>query len=143
MQIVFSQCEDDGDGLKLSDQNESRGGVCRDKVAWIDKAETYAAVDWRSDVAEADLHLVILDGALIILHRALILQDDLLLIFERLARNGILGPRILIALEIHLRFSKQILIAIESALRLEELRLIGPRIDIDERIAFVTYWPSR
>ena len=83
-----------------------------------------------------DLHLVVLDRALVVLHRALILEHHLFLVLQRLARNGILGPRILIALQIHLRFGQQILVAIERALRLDELRLVGPRIDIDQRIAF-------
>jgi hypothetical protein len=88
-------------------------------------------------VAEAHLHLVVLDRALVVLHRSLVLQHELFLVLERLPRDGILGPRILIALQVHLRFGEQVLIAIERALRLFELRLIGPGIDIDQRIALV------
>ncbi len=71
------------------------------------------------------------------LHRALVLQHELFLVFERLARDGILRPGILIALQVHLRFGQQILVALERALRLLELCLVGPRIDIDQRIALV------
>ncbi len=87
-------------------------------------------------MAESDLHLVVLDGALVVLHRSLILEHYLFLVLQCLARNGILSPCILIALQIHLRLGQQILVALKSALRLGKLRFIGPRIDIDQWIAF-------
>ena len=88
-------------------------------------------------MAVADLHLVILDRAFIVLHCALILEDDLLLVLEGLARNGVLCPRLLVAFEVHLRLGEQILIPLEDSLRLRQLGLVRPRIDVDERIALL------
>ncbi len=75
------------------------------------------------------------------LHGSLVLEHHLFLVLQRLARDGILGPCILIALQIHLRFGEQVLVAFQRALRLGELRLIRPGIDIDQRIAFVNCLP--
>ena len=88
-------------------------------------------------MAETHLHLVVLHGALVVFHRSLILQHQLFLVFQRLPRNGVFGPGILIALQVHLRFGQQVLVALQRALRLLQLRLVGPGIDIDQRIAFM------
>ena len=118
--------------------NKQRGGrVGCNQVAGIDQAETDAAIDGRQNVTVSHLHLVILHGAFVVLHRALVLEHDLFLVFERLSRDRILSPGVLIARLVHLRLGKQALVAIERPLRLLELRLIGPVVDIDERVAFV------
>ena len=87
----------------------------------------------------AHLHLVVLHRAFVVLHRPLVLQHQLFLVFQRLARDRILRPCLLIALQVHLRLGQQILIAFQGPLRLRQLRLVRPRIDIDQRIALLDH----
>ena len=86
-------------------------------------------------MAVRQLHLVVLHRSLVILYRALVLQHQLLLVFKRLPRDGILRPRLLIAGQVHLCFGKQVLVPLQRPLRLRQLRRVSPWIDIDQRIA--------
>jgi len=92
-------------------------------------------------VAVFDLHLIVLHGPLVILYRALILQDNFFLIVQELLLDGIAGPRGAVAFHIHLRLCEYVLIALQRALRLQEIRLILARIDVDQRIALADHLP--
>ncbi len=82
-------------------------------------------------MAEGDLHLVVLHDAFIELDRSLVLQHDLFLIVERLLGNPVFRPRIAVALQVHLCLFQDVGVAFKRPLGLHELRLEGPRIDVD------------
>ncbi len=78
----------------------------RGQVTGIDQAETDPAGDGRGDVGKAQLHLVELQSALIGFDRSSVLQDDLLLIVQRLFGDGIARPGVLVALQVHFRLGR-------------------------------------
>ncbi len=137
VQIVFRQSENHRDWLDLRDHQQGGCSIRGDQISGIDQAKPNPAIDGRSNVAIGHLHLVILQGALIVLDGALILQDEFFLVFESLSRNGVALPGVLIALQIHLGFRQQILIALQSTLRLHHLRLIGSGVEIDQRVTLM------
>ena len=133
-QIVLGDVEDDRDRLQLCDHNQGRAGAREDGVAGIDQAQTDLARDGRDDVAVGELDLVIVHGALVGLDGALVLQDDLLLIFELLAGDGILRERDLVALEVDSGLGQNGLIVLQGALGLLQRGFVGAGIDVDERL---------
>ena len=96
----------------LSDVNS------RDQVSGIDEPQANPARNRRGNVAITELDLVVLNDAFIILDRSLFLQNHLLLVFQSLAGNSVLRPRLLVPGEVHFGLFQQILIALERALRL-------------------------
>ena len=86
-------------------------------------------------MAVLQLHLVVLNAALIVLDGALVLQHQLFLIVDGLRCNGIFCQGIAVALQIHLRLGQYVLVALQRPLCLQQRRLIGARIDVDQRIA--------
>jgi len=58
-------------------------------VSGIHQPQPHPAGDRRRDMAEGDLHLVVLHDAFIELDRSLVLQHDLFLIVERLLGNPV------------------------------------------------------
>ncbi len=78
-----------------------------------------------------DLHLIKLHSPLIGLHCAFILQHQLFLVIQLLFGDGIARPRRLISRQVHLRLGKQVFISLECSLRFQQLRAIGPRIDVN------------
>src|ERR1700685_299618 len=133
---VFGDGKDHGDRLYLGDHCQGRGSVRLYDVPGIHQPQTYASRDRSRYVAPSDLDLVILHRALIVFYRAFVLQYDFFLIIERLLGNAISRPRVAVTLKIHSCLFKNIRVALECALRLQELRLIGSRIDIDQGLAF-------
>src|SRR5580700_1485619 len=131
-EVVFRNGEDYGDWLQLCDHCQSRGPACLNDVAGIHQPQAYATVDRRRNVAEGDLDLLVLHRTLVVFYRALILQDELFLVVERLLGNAVPRPCVAVTLKIHLRLGKDIGIAFECALGLQELRLEGAGIDIDQ-----------
>ena len=106
-------------------------------ITGIHKAQAHASVDGSSDVAKIDLNLLELHRSLVVLYGAFVLHNQLLLIVQNLLGDGVAGPRVLVARQIHLRFGEQILVAFERPLRLQKLSAVGTRIDVDQRIALV------
>ncbi len=88
-----------------------------------------------------ELYPVIVDRALIVLHRALVLQQDLFLVVEQLFWDSIARPRRAIAVQIHLRLRQHICVVLQCALGLHQLRLIGSRIDVDQRLSLANRLP--
>src|SRR5271154_3370363 len=84
VKMILRQREDDRSGLNLRNHRERSAAARLNQVTRIDEAQADASSDRRSDVAVAKLHLVEIEGALIRLDEALILQNDLLLIVELL-----------------------------------------------------------
>ena len=82
-----------------------------------------------------------IDLRLIELHRALVLLDDVDLILVLLARDRILLGQFLVARHVDLRLRKQALIAGQLAFELGLLKLVGPRVDLREEIAFLDHLP--
>ena len=92
-------------------------------------------------MAVDDIELLLIDLRLIEFHRALVLLHDVDLILVLLARDRILLGEFLIAREVDLRLREQALIARELALVLGLLKLIGPRVDLGEKIALLDHLP--
>ena len=83
------------------------------------------------------LTLRVFHQAFVVLHHAFVLVDHLLLVLHRLLRNGIPRQRGLVTLQVDRRFFQQCFVARQLAFRLSQRRLVRPRIDIDQRIAFL------
>ena len=84
-------------------------------------------------VGEVQLRRV--DLALVGLHRSLVLGDQRLLRGELLLGDRVLCEERLIALEIYVRVCEQRRVADQGPLGLLERYLVGPRVDLDERVA--------
>ena len=69
------------------------------------------------------------------LDRALGLNYRLLLVVELLFGDGVSGIGCLVPLQIDPRLRQHSLIAFQSSFRLRQQRLIGARIDVDQRVA--------
>ncbi len=106
-------------------------------ISRIDQAQSDAAGDRRNDVAIGDVERLRIDQALILFHRAFILLHDEDLILGLLARDRILLRQRLIALQIHLRLGEQALIVRELAFVLGFQDLVGPRIDLRQKVALL------
>ena len=111
------------------------------QVARIDQAETDAAVNGRGDVGVSQLHLVELQGPLVGFDGALVLQDDLFLVFQGLFRDGIARPGILVALEVHFGLGQQVGVAVQLPLGGEHVGLVLPGIDLDQGLAALDQLP--
>ena len=133
--IVFRNGEDHGDGLQLGDDGQGRGGGGYGEVARIDQAETDAAVNGRGDVGVSQLYLVVLQGALVGFDRALVLQDELLLVVQGLFRDRVARPGILVALEVHFGLGQQVGVPVQRPLGGEHVGLVLPGIDLDQELA--------
>lgn len=83
-QAILGQYKDHRDRLDLGDGDQGGGGIGRNQISRVNQAKTYATIDGRSDMAITNLNLVVLNGALVVFDRALILEYQLLLIFQGL-----------------------------------------------------------
>src|SRR5580704_5708341 len=118
-QTVLRNSEDHGDRLHLRDDSENRATCRLNNIAGIDQSQTNPSCNRRSDMAERDLNLIELNRALVVLDGAFILKYELFLVIEGLFWNAILGPRLLIALQIHLRLGQHVGVALECTLGLQ------------------------
>ena len=87
-------------------------------------------------MAIVHLDLIELHGTLIDFDGAFFLQHQFFLIVQGLLRNCFARPRFAIAVQIHLCLGQQILIPLQRALGLQQIRLVRAGIDIDQRVAF-------
>ena len=94
-------------------------------------------------MAEVNLDLVVLHRALVVLHCALDLLDQLFLVVQLLARNRVPRPRRLVSRDIHLRLRQHALVPLKNSLRLHQRRSVRTRINLDQRIALAHHRPSR
>ena len=92
-------------------------------------------------MAVDDVELLLIDLRLIELHRALVLLHDVDLILVLLAGDRILLGQFLVAREIDLRLREHALIARQLALVLGLQKLVGPRIDLRQKVAFLDHLP--
>ena len=75
--------------------------------------------------------------ALILLDVALVLRHQRLLRVQLLFRNGVGREQHLVALQIDLGVVEQSLVVRQRTLSQFQLNLIGPRVDLDEDLAFL------
>ncbi len=134
-QVGFGHGEDHRDRPHLRDDDEAVRIAAADQVAGIDLAKSEAAVDRRDDLrvgqVEAgarDLRLGRLDGAVQ-------LSDLRFLADHLLRRDQLFLLQLLVALEIGLGVAQPGLVLFERALRLRQLHLIGPRVDLGQHLA--------
>ena len=104
-------------------------------VAGVDLPEADATADRRRDLAVGELQLRLVDQRLVDLHGALELADRRLLIVVHLARDDALVEEVLVALQRPLRDLELGTVARHLPLRLRELHLERPRVDLDEQVA--------
>ena len=71
------------------------------------------------DVAVIELGLIVIQCALIVLDRALVLKRNFFLVIQQLLRDSVLCPRRSIAVQIHLGLRQDIGVAIQRALGLQ------------------------
>ena len=104
-------------------------------VARIHQSQTHAALDRRGDVGIAQVHRSVLHLPFIVLHRAFILQHGLFLVVHLLLRDGVAGESRFVAVQVDACFCQRRLVVRQLAFGLREGRLVGPRIDFQQRIA--------
>ena len=136
-QIVLGQREDHGDRLQLRDHGDAGRARRLHVISRIDQPQPDAAGDRRDDVAISEVERLRVDQALVLFHRAFVLLHDEDLIFGLLPRDRILRRERLVALEIQLRLRQQALVVRELAFILLFQDLIGPRIDLRQKIALL------
>ncbi len=92
-------------------------------------------------MAIGDVQRLRIDQALILFHRAFVLLHDEDLIFGLLPCDRVLRGERLVALEIQLRLGKQPLIVRQLAFVLLFQDLVGPLIDLRQKIALLDHLP--
>ena len=107
-------------------------------VAAIHHAEAHAPGDWRGDGRIAELHLRVVDGALVGIDLRLLLLDERGLGVDLLLRDGERADGA-VALEVALGVCEQRLVERLLGDRLVEDRLKWPRIDLQEEIALLDH----
>ncbi len=112
-----------------------------DDVAGIDEPEPEPPAERRGDPAVRELELDVVDLAAVGLDDAFVLVNQLALGVELLRGNGVLGDQGPVPLEIHAGVAEQRLVTRELALRLRQLHLERPRIDLGQEVAGVDVLP--
>src|SRR5208282_6648221 len=88
-EMIFGDAEDNRDGLKLRDHNQGSGAISLHDISGIDQPQSHSARYGRGDVRVYQIDLGICQLALVVFHRAFILQHDLLLIVQLLFGDGV------------------------------------------------------
>ncbi len=140
-EMIFSDAEDNRDGLELRDHHQDSGAIGLHDISGIDQPQSHAPGDRRGDMRVYQIDLGIRQLALVIFHRAFILQHDLLLIVKLLLGDGVAIQGLLVAFQIDLGFPQNRLIVRQLSLDLRQCRLIRARIDFDERVALSNHLP--
>ena len=130
-ELIFGDAENYRDGLKLRDHDEGRGAIGLDDIPGIDEPQSNAPGNGRGDMGVDEIDLGIGKLALVVLHRAFILQHDLLLIVQLLLGDGVASEGLLVALQIDLGFVQDGLIMCQLSFDLRKRRLIRTGIDFD------------
>ena len=108
-------------------------------VSRIDQAKPDTAGNGGDNAAVNDIQLLLIDLRLIELHQALVLLHDVDLIFVLLAGDRILFGQFLVARKVDLRLREHALIARELALVLGLQKLVGPGVDLRQKIALLDH----
>ena len=140
-QAVFRHGEDHGNGLHLSNNHQHGGCACLRHVSGVHQSKTDPAGNGCGDVAVAKLNLVVIDGALIVFDRSLVLQHNLFLVVQQLFLYPVSRPCCSVSIQVHLGLCQNIGVALQRSLGLQKLCLIWPRIDLDQRISFLNELP--
>ena len=125
--------------MQLHDRHDARRVGRMHDVAGVDEAKARFSRERRTDCRIADLRLGVVDRRLVALDLRDELIDRRLLRVELLARNRVLLGEGGIALQVELRVLQIRLVLRLLRERLIERRLIGPRIDLHEKIAFLDH----
>ena len=138
-QPVLRQHERNLDGLDLGDADQGLGGGAGggDHIARLDQDGAGLAVDRRHDVREIQIDAGGLDSRLVGFHHALVRFDLGGLGRELLVGDGVLLRQGLIALQVDPVIGQGCGVARQLAFGLRLDRLIGGRIDLEEKLAFV------
>ena len=137
-EAVFRQGENHRDGLHLRDHRQGRGSGGLHHVARIDQPQTDPAGDRSGDVADtrpAPGRIAPCPGRSLpcpaSCRTSFSWSSIICLAMALRAQRGA------VALEIHLRLGEHVFVSLQRALRLQQRRPVGARIDINQRIAFV------
>ena len=134
-QIVFGRREDDADRLDLRDDDDAGGVAGLHVIALIDLTQADAPADRGDDAAIGYVEVGRVDLRLVAGHGGLVLRHQKLLVVDLLGGDRILFAQDLEARQIGLRLGVQGGVLGQLSLRLRQGRLIGPRIDLGQKIA--------
>src|SRR6185295_14226808 len=134
-QDLLRKREDQRNRLDLRDYDHATGARWGDDIAHVDLADASDAIDRRSQARIAELQLGRVDDRLVCLNGVLQLRHLRLLGVEQLLRRNSLLIQGQITIEIGERIGELRLIAIANSGQLIDLRLVGARIDLREKIA--------
>src|SRR5260370_4003000 len=136
--LILRQAEYDRHRLQLGDEQESVGVRGMHDVSDIDEAETDAAADRRGDARISKLEFGVVNLALIGSNGPVKLADQRGLRIELLLRDDALFEEKHVPLKIYLCVFALGLVFGEFPQRLPKLDLEGTRIDLREKISFVS-----
>src|SRR5215475_15529168 len=119
----------------LRDDDQPVGVISTDDIVLVDQAQTGLPVDRRCDRRISKLHSRVINQSLIAPDGGRQLRDKSLLRLDALFRRYVASGELRDALEIELGYGELRFIAYLGGLRLRQLRLIGPRIDLRQEVA--------
>ena len=134
---LLRQRKADEDRLELGDRNQRGIVVGVHEVALVDEAGAQPPVDRRADVGVAEIELGGVDLRLVALDCGLQLGDQRGLLVIALPGLVARAEELGIALEIELGAGQLGLVLLLGRLGLLQRRLVGPRIDLKQRLAFL------
>ncbi len=137
-QVVLGQGEDHRNRLRLRDDDDAARQVRRRHIiAGVDLAQPDPAGDRRGDVTIDEVEFLRVDLRLVDPDLRPVLRDGIDLVVARLRRDRVLRRQGVVALEIDLGASERGLILGELRLVLLQRHLVGPRVDLGEKVALL------
>ena len=108
--MIFRDAENNCNGLKLRDYHQGSGAVGLQDISRIDQPQSHAPLYGRGDMRVDQIDLGIREHALVVFHRAFVLQHDLLLIVNLLLGDGVTIEGLPVPFQIDLGFRQDCLI---------------------------------
>src|SRR3984957_8635300 len=134
---LLRQCEAHKDRLHLRDRDKRRVVVRMHEIALVDEFRAEAPVDWRANIAIAEIEFGGIDLRLITLDRSLQLSDRCLLLVVALPGLPPRADQLFITVEIQLGADELRLVFLLIGLRLLKRRLKRARVNLEERLALL------
>src|SRR6202040_3423746 len=137
VESLLRQCEAHKDRLHLRDRDKRRVVVRMHEIALVDEFRAEAPVDWRADIAIAEIEFGGIDLRLITLDRSLQLPDRCLLLVVALPGLPPRADQLFITVEIQLGADELRLVFLLIGLRLLKRRLKRAWVNLEERLALL------
>src|SRR6267154_2683899 len=139
--MIFRHVEHNGNRLELSDHHESVRTPRENGIACVDQPQTNPPGSVICDVTVAKLDHCILHLTKVEFDGSLVLNHDLFLVVENLLCDSVRSEGLLVASKIDLRLAQNSAVVIQETFCLLQLCLVGTRINIDQRVAFLYHLP--